>query len=301
MSDAPSVVTGGLLREWGLPTPEGEGKGARGTVVVIGGAHHTPGAVLLAGVAALRVGAGRLTMATVERNAPSLAVAVPEAGVVALPATEDGSLGEAAVQAATELVEGADAVVIGPGMAGPDHARDLVSALLPAIGPDTTLVLDALGLTCGALDATTGRRLGGRVIVTPNRAEADRLLGDAPDGGDRREQDGEPSGDLRATRRLTELTGAVVALRSTVVSPEGAAWVDGSGNAGLGTSGSGDVLAGAIAGLAARGASPDQATVWGVHLHAEAGERLAVRVGALGFLARELLDELPGVLDQLSR
>jgi ADP-dependent NAD(P)H-hydrate dehydratase len=78
-------------------------------------------------------------------------------------------------------------------------------------------------------------------------------------------------------------------------------WQDGSGNPGLGTSGSGDVLAGAIGGLAARGASPDQAAVWGVHLHAEAGERLAARIGAVGYLARELLDELPQVLDQLSR
>src|SRR5579875_1130542 len=89
----PVIVTSQALRDWPLPRVGEGGKESRGTVVVIGGAHHTPGAVLLAGVAALRVGAGKLTMATVEQNAPALAVTVPEAGVVALPATGAGGLG----------------------------------------------------------------------------------------------------------------------------------------------------------------------------------------------------------------
>jgi NAD(P)H-hydrate repair Nnr-like enzyme with NAD(P)H-hydrate dehydratase domain len=70
---------------------------------------------------------------------------------------------------------------------------------------------------------------------------------------------------------------------------------------GLGTSGSGDVLAGAVAGLAARGATPLDSALWGLHLHGTSGERLARRVGAVGFLARELLDEMPAVLDSLTR
>src|SRR5881275_1571433 len=105
------VVSSQLLRDWPLPdVDDGAGKAARGTVVVIGGAVDTPGAVLLAGLAALRVGAGRLTMATV---AP-------------LPATATGALGADAVGQCVELVDGADAIVLGPGMRGLDDARSLV-------------------------------------------------------------------------------------------------------------------------------------------------------------------------------
>ena len=295
MSNSPTIVTSRLLRDWQLPEPDtDEGKAGRGSVVVIGGAPHTPGAVLLTGLAALRVGAGKLTYATVEQNASALAVAVPEAGVMALATTDTGALALSSRDTLGALVENADTVVLGPGMAGPEQTREFVSGLLPLLGANTTLVLDALGLTCGALDAAAVRRLDGRVVITPNPTEAGILLDD--DSGV------DASGTSEATtRRLANRFGAVAALRSTVASPDGRMWQDGSGNPGLGTSGSGDVLAGAIGGLAARGASAEQAAVWGVHLHAEAGERLAARIGAVGFLARELLDELPQVLDQLSR
>jgi hydroxyethylthiazole kinase-like uncharacterized protein yjeF len=295
MSSSPTIVTSRFLRDWPLPeTAPGEGKAGRGSVVVIGGAPHTPGAVLLTGLAALRVGAGKLTYATVEQNASALAVAVPEAGVMALAATPAGALALSSLDILRPLIENADTVVLGPGMAGPEQTREFVDGLLPQLDTGTTLVLDALGLTCGALDAAAVRRLDGRVVITPNPTEASILLDD--------DSDGDASGASEATtRRLAERFGAVAALRSTVASPDGRMWRDGSGNPGLGTSGSGDVLAGAIGGLAARGASPDQAAVWGVHLHAEAGERLAARIGAVGYLARELLDELPQVLDQLSR
>jgi ADP-dependent NAD(P)H-hydrate dehydratase len=290
MSDSATVVTSRYLRDWQLPVPDAEeGKSGRGSVVVVGGAPHTPGAVLLTGLAALRVGAGKLTLATVEQNASALAVAVPEAGVVALTATDDGALVLSALDTLGPLVDAADTVVLGPGMAGPEPTRDFVLGLLPRLGAHTTLVLDALGLTCGALDAAAAARLGGRVVITPNPTEAGILLDDEVDASE------------VTTRRLAERFGAVAALRSTVASPDGQIWRDESGNPGLATSGSGDVLAGAIGGLTARGASPDQAAVWGVHLHAQAGERLAARIGAVGYLARELLDELPQVLDQLSR
>src|SRR3954452_4515603 len=126
------VVSSQLLRDWPLPDVDDDGgKSARGTVVVIGGATDTPGAVLLAGLAALRAGAGRLTLATVAETATALAVAVPEAAVTALPSTQDGTLGVDAVEDARSLVEGADAVLIGPGMRSADDARAFVSGLLP--------------------------------------------------------------------------------------------------------------------------------------------------------------------------
>src|SRR4051812_31814451 len=101
---AATVVTSSVLRDWNLPeVSDGEGKDDRGTIVVIGGAVDTPGAVLLAGLSALRVGAGRLTMATVEPTAAALAVAVPEAAVQPLPTQSGGTLGASAVAPAREL------------------------------------------------------------------------------------------------------------------------------------------------------------------------------------------------------
>jgi len=104
-------------------------------------------------------------------------------------------------------------------------------------------------------------------------------------------------GELAA--RAAEQTGAVVAHRGAVAHPDGRRWFDQTGHAGLGTSGSGDVLAGVVAGLAARGAEAAQAAVYGSHLHGAAGDRLAARVGRMGFLARELLDEVPRILTEL--
>src|SRR5689334_5351848 len=130
-ADAPAV-TPQLLRDWPLPVPDDDGtKQARGTVLVVGGTIATPGAVLLAGLAALRVGAGRLQLATVEATAVALAVDVPEAMVVGLPAGRSGSLSPAAVDQLVELIDEDTTLVLGPGLRDDDDSRDLVRELLP--------------------------------------------------------------------------------------------------------------------------------------------------------------------------
>jgi hydroxyethylthiazole kinase-like uncharacterized protein yjeF len=245
---------------------------------------------LLAGVAALRAGAGKLAIVTADSVAAPLGVAVPEAAVAGVPATSAGALDPAALDEIADRAQRAQAVLIGPGLTGPEATGELVAGLVPRLPPEAAVILDALGLTCGAVDADLLRPRSGKVVLTPNDSEMERLLG-------RRPGDDLSYGDL--ARLAAEDLGAVVALRGAVASPDGRAWYGQAGHAGLGTSGSGDVLAGLIAGLAARGAPVEQAAVWGVHLHGEAGERLAARIGRLGFLARELLDEVPGVLTQL--
>jgi hydroxyethylthiazole kinase-like uncharacterized protein yjeF len=258
--------------------------------VVVGGSPATPGAALLAGVAALRAGAGKLAIVTAESVAAPLGVAVPEALVAGVPTTAEGGLDPGCLDEIADRAKRAQAVLIGPGLTGPEATAALVAGLLPRLPPDAMVVLDALGLTCGAVTAELLRARNGRVVVTPNDDEMERLLG-------RRPGDDLSHGEL--ARLAARELGAVVSLRGAVASPDGRAWYGQSGHAGLGTSGSGDVLAGLVTGLAARGAPVEQAAVWGVHLHGEAGERLAARVGRLGFLARELLDEIPGVLTQL--
>jgi NAD(P)H-hydrate repair Nnr-like enzyme with NAD(P)H-hydrate dehydratase domain len=111
------------------------------------------------------------------------------------------------------------------------------------------------------------------------------------------------SGPLAVARRAAAELRCVVALKGSetfVAAPDGEAYRYASGGVGLATSGSGDTLAGIVAGLAARGADPLRAAMWGVALHGGAGNVLAKRVGPVGFLARELLDEVPGVMRALS-
>ena len=278
-----AVVSPQLLRGWPLPEPDDEGdKHQRGTILVVGGAVSTPGAVLLAALAALRVGAGRLQVATVADTAVALSVALPEAMVLGLDRAEDRSLSPTCTDEVARAADSAAAVVVGPGLLG-DSVRPLLEGLLPRLA-GTTVVLDAVALTSLAGSPELLAPLDGDVVLTPNSGELAALL----DGEDREGQD--------AARWVAERYRAVVAVRGWVAAPDGEVWADEAGGIGLGTSGSGDVLAGAVGGLLARGASPAQAAVWGQYLHAAAGDRLAARVGRVGFLARELLDELPLVL-----
>jgi NAD(P)H-hydrate repair Nnr-like enzyme with NAD(P)H-hydrate dehydratase domain len=150
------------------------------------------------------------------------------------------------------------------------------------------VVLDAYAL--GALpDLSAPQNLDGRLALTPNPREAERLLG--------RSLSPVHETDVRA---ISDRYAAAVVCAGWIAAPDGRVWRDSTGHAGLGTSGSGDVLAGVVAGLLARGADPAQAACWGSHLHGAAGDRLAARIGRLGFLARELLDELPALLTELS-
>jgi ADP-dependent NAD(P)H-hydrate dehydratase len=283
----PRAVTPALLERWPLPEPaDGGGKHARGTVLVVGGAASTPGAVLLAGIAALRVGAGRLSVATVQGTAAALGTALPEAMVVGLPAGERGTLDPSCAPEVVELAQGAQAVVVGPGLLGREPAAALLAALGPEL-PEVPVLLDAVALGALAGCPQAAEPLAGRLVLTPNPGEAAALL------------DGDELTGCEAALALATRFDAVVAVQGGVAAPDGRVWADGSGNIGLGTSGSGDVLAGAVGGLLARGAEPAQAAVFGQYLHGASGDLLAGRVGRLGYLARELLDELPLVLNRL--
>ncbi|MEU4401674.1 NAD(P)H-hydrate dehydratase [Micromonospora orduensis] len=278
------VITPGLLRDWALPVPAG-GKESRGTVLVVGGSRFTPGAVLLAGVAALRAGAGVLQLAAAESTAATLSIEVPEALVVGLPETPDGAVAADRDGQLGELVAQADVVALGPGLKAIDETNRLLSLVLDAARPQTSLVLDAYAL--GALSHDPGLLVGsGRpVVLTPNVTEAGHLLGR------------DPGDDLDAeAAELAARYDAVVSLYGHVATPDGRRWREESGDAGLGTSGSGDVLAGLLAGLLSRGADPAQAACWGSFAHAVSGQRLIPRYGRIGFLARELLDEIPRTL-----
>jgi len=287
------TVTRALLRRMPLPPLHSDDdKESRGRVLVVGGSTLVPGAILLAGVGALRAGAGKLQLATVRAAAVGLGLAVPESLVVPLAQTRAGEIaGTRATAALRKYAGDADALLLGPGMATGPSAGALLAALVPLVGDATTLVLDGAGVVALGTDPRRVASLGGRVVLTPHAGEMASLL-----GIDKRDVEADPPA---AARLAAERFGAVVALKgaeSWIADPDGALLYYRGGSVGLGTSGSGDTLAGIIAGLAARGAGPVAGAVWGVWAHGAAGRILARRTAAVGFLARELLAEVPALV-----
>jgi hydroxyethylthiazole kinase-like uncharacterized protein yjeF len=287
-------VTPELLHTHPLPRHEQEGdKQARGRVLVIAGSTEVPGAALLAGLGALRAGAGILQIAMCRSAASHLGIAMPEAMVVGCRETPAGGIDAANAPRLTELGSGCDAVLIGPGMMDEAAVAELTSELLKRL-ETPVFVLDASAFATLNTSEMRGGHAG-KIVVTPHSGEMAKFLG-VP----REEVDDAP---LRAARQAATSLQAVVAMKGAsthVVSPEGEAWLCENGSIGLATSGSGDTLAGILAGLLARGTPPALATIWAVYMHGEAGRRLAKRNGTFGLLAREIPGEIPIIMRELS-
>ena len=211
-----------------------------------------------------------------------------------LPESPGGGLNPDCAEELIHDANNANAVLFGPGMNDPEATTALLHAVLPQIaGP--TVVLDAAPLASLGDAPTLLHGLNGSVVVTPHAGEMAQILS--------RPKEAIKADPEAAAREAAERLRAVVAMKggeTYIAAPDGRVYVNRRGSIGLATSGSGDTLAGIIAGLAARGTDPVQATVWGVFLHARAGEVLAKRIGPLGFLARELLAEIPALLHSLS-
>jgi hydroxyethylthiazole kinase-like uncharacterized protein yjeF len=283
-----TVITPAVLRDWPLPMP-GDGKESRGHLLVVAGTATTPGAARLAAEAALRAGAGKLTIATTAPAAATLAVALPEALVEPLPCDTDGNLSPGAANALVRLAKDVDALVVGPGFTDPEASIELLAGMLPRL--DLALVLDATASAYVGRHPSALRHHAGPAVLTVN---PDELALTAHRSRQAVAADPAPVvATLAATAGVVVLCGGV---DKHVACPDGRAWLFQGGGPGLGVSGSGDVQAGIVAGLLARGAPADQAAVWAAYLHGRTGERLSADVGAVGFLARELLDQVPRVL-----
>jgi ADP-dependent NAD(P)H-hydrate dehydratase len=292
-SKRPVPVTAALLRRWQIPQPgEDADKQDRGVALVVGGALEVPGALLLSGVAALRAGAGKLQIAGPRSAATALGVALPEARVFSLPETGDGFLDKKAGLRVAECAANASAILVGPGMLNEDAIISFMEALLPRLA-GKQVVIDAI-----ALSALRGGRFhfteDMQVVLTPNPAEMAKITGATMEAVEE-----DPRG---VATTVAEDLNAVVALKGPetfIATPYGEVFRYSEGDVGLATSGSGDILAGILVGLLARGATLDQAAVWAVYLHGAAGNRLRKRIGPVGFLARELSDEVPALMGSL--
>jgi hydroxyethylthiazole kinase-like uncharacterized protein yjeF len=266
---------GDALAQHPLPDHLAADKQARGTVLVIGGSRHTPGAVLLAGRAALRIGAGRLQLATAPEIVGPLAIAMPEAKVMDI-AECHSSIAEA------------DAIVVGPGLEDAEIAATLTRNVLRGATSGAVIVLDAISIdvlpNCSG-DAGDRR---GQLVLTPNRAELAGLVNDAD--------------DLRTAVGVAAWRyGANVCCFEHVAGPDGTLWRDGHDVVGLGTSGAGDVLAGLAGGAGARSGDSFTAACWATAVHRSAAGRAATDIAPLGYLASELVDAVPAALGELEQ
>jgi len=288
----PRPIDGSWRAAHPLPRhPPGTDKNSRGRVLLVGGAEFVPGALRLTGEAVLRAGAGKLQLATVERVATALGVLMPEAAIIALPSDPKGEIAESANEVLDRAVGDCDTLIAGPGMSDGLHTEGLVRELLASPRADLSIVLDAAAISCARDLAPVIAGHQRRAILTPHFGEMAALTGLSEDDVAAR--------PVAIARDVAKAFGAVVVLKgnaTVIASPTGEMLGYASDCIGLATGGSGDVLAGIIGGLAARGASPFEAAAWGVWIHGEAGGRCADTIGAIGFLARDLLIHIPALM-----
>jgi ADP-dependent NAD(P)H-hydrate dehydratase len=290
---SPVPIDADVLRSRPLPDHgTTSGKDDRGSVLVVGGTAQTPGGVELAGLAVLRAGAGRIHVATVASVAPPLAVRFPEARVTALPEAAGGEIDSTRLDELEPALRHADVVVVGTGAGDPRPVDAIVERVAEICSPACTVVFDAAAVAVLGARPEVGQRIDGRAVVIPNVVEMAVLLG--------LEVDAVRADPQSALDQAIERHRVPIALRDAhtlIGDPSGRRFVNCLQVPGLGTPGSGDVLAGVVAGLIARGAEPLTALLWAVHGHAVAGS--LVRDGRLGLLAREIVHRIPDALDVL--
>lgn len=283
-----AALDANLLRTHPLPAVGQGDKNAHGAILVIAGSRDVAGAALLTALGAMRAGAGRLQIATVKSAAGRLAFAMPEAMVVGFEEDADGGFVGGVTDRLAQMADKADAVVAGPGLQRTDACPALAAALLRN---GNRVALDAALLHALPAREEAAKAADVPPILLPHAGEMASLIDCDP-----QEVERDPLGAGRRCAERYDAVTLVKGVESHVVAPDGQAFHYRGGGPGLGVSGSGDMLAGIVGGLLARGADPLTALLWGVWLHGEAGRRLGERIGTLGYLARELADEVPGLL-----
>jgi hydroxyethylthiazole kinase-like uncharacterized protein yjeF len=276
--------------------PVNSHKGTYGHTLVIGASRGKSGAALLASRGALRMGAGLVTAAIPESVASVVAVGQAELMTEPMP-DHDGHFEAIRVPAVlAPIIEGKSALVAGPGIGLSDDTRDLISWLISeGCAPRRPLLIDADGLNAlAAIGPEALRKARGPVVLTPHPGEMARLLGVTTGlvNADR----------ISSARRLSERTGAHVLLkgaRSVIAGAGGEIFINSSGNPGMATAGMGDALSGMLGALLGQGMPPLEALALGAFLHGYAADRVAARLGGIGYLTGDVIDELPRSLDAL--
>jgi len=275
--------------------PAGANKGSFGRVLAVVGSENYIGAAYLACMGAARVGAGVVTLSTARSLQPILASKLTEATYAPLPETGKGMLPEKAAAAILSILPYYRVLLTGCGLGQHPHTKSFIRSVLTGL-PEKhpVMVLDADALNIVSEIDGWWERLPADTIVTPHAGEMARLLKISVD---------EVQGNrFEICRRAAMEWNKIVVLKGAftiIAEPSGRARVSDAANAGLASAGTGDVLAGAIAGLAGQGISPFDAASLGVYLHAAAGEMVKNELGDTGMLASDLLPVLPKTIRRL--
>jgi ADP-dependent NAD(P)H-hydrate dehydratase / NAD(P)H-hydrate epimerase len=267
--------------------PAESNKGKYGHVLVVGGSLGKSGAAAMAGMAVLRAGAGLSTVATPKSVLGTVAGFHPELMTEPLPETGAGAISTSALDRIEELAEGKTVLAIGPGISRDPQTAELVRSLVARV--QLPMVVDADGLNAfgGRTDELNGK--GQTIVMTPHPGEMARLAGCSI-----ADVQQDRLGVARKFAREHELIVVLKGHRTLVVQPDGEAWVNMTGNPGMATGGTGDVLTGVVAGMIAQHPKDAFAAVLAaVHLHGLAGDVMRERVGEHSLVATDLLRGLP--------
>lgn len=288
------IITPERVASCFTPRPADSHKGTYGRLVTVCGSYGMAGAALLCARAALRSGVGLLTAAVPERVYPLVVSAVPEAVFLPLPDTDAGRLSPQAAEPLCRALTGAAAVVIGPGLGCDEGITSLVTRVCRE--SPCPVVLDADGINSLPPHILVEETVLAPLILTPHPGEMARLLGVSTEyvQSHRRE----------IVRRFVDETGVTLVLKGhhTLIGAPGRPLLENpTGNPGMATGGSGDVLAGMIGALVAQGMTPYDAALCGVYLHGAAGDRVAARLSQHSLLPSDVIEELPDLFLQFEK
>ncbi len=274
--------------------PDDANKGTFGRVVVVAGARNFTGAPRLAAMGAARGGAGLVTLCVPGAIHAIVAAGCLEVMPAALPDGGRGVLSRDALPALRDLADGADAMVVGPGLGRADETADALLEILRTL--PCPAVVDADGLNLAAARNFDWHECPRPAVLTPHPAEMGRLL-----GRDTAAVQSDRTGMAIAFARDRGVTLVLKGSETVVAAADGRVHVDAHHVVALATGGTGDVLAGLVASLLAQGLEPFDAAVAAVTIHAEAGVMVQARRGRAGAVASDLLDALPAAQEALRR
>jgi hydroxyethylthiazole kinase-like uncharacterized protein yjeF len=280
------LLTRELVKEW-LPNRRSSAhKGDFGRILIVAGSQGMTGAAGLCGEAALRAGAGLVTVAVPETLHSIMEAKLTEVMTTPLPDTGSGKLAREARQRILSLLEDKDVLAIGPGLSTDPEVVALVKELLPAVQVPCVLDADALNALAG--DVETFRKIQAPVVITPHPGEMSRLTGTKI-----REIQQDRLAVAANAAAAWDVTVLLKGARTVVATPKGAAYINPTGNPGMATAGSGDVLTGVISALIAQGMEVSRAAAAGAYIHGLAGDLAARRKGMMSLMAGDIIAALP--------
>ncbi len=266
--------------------PDDSNKGTLGSLLCICGSYGMAGAAIMAGKAALRCGIGLLKIAVPKSIYPVCATNILESVYYPLEETSNGVISSKNTDFLLEMCEKSSAVLIGCGLSVCDDTKNLVQSVITNC--EKPLVIDADALNCICNKPEILKNLKAPAIITPHPGEMARLLHSTPK-------------TVNSNRENTAIDfakkfGVVTVLKGAgtiIASPDGEVYINHTGNSGMATGGSGDVLSGIIGSLLAQGAAPINAAAAGVFLHGTIGDLAAEKLGKISMLPTDMIDMIP--------